>query len=187
MDATTTFVADVTVALITGSLAGALARLLRITPIVGYLAAGILIGPFTPGYVTHGQNLSGLAELGLIFLLFSLGFALDELREAGGTAVAGNIAAMGLTALAIWFVASRLGVVHPITLALAFTVSSTAVGAALLRGLGLLEKRAGHIALSLLIVQDLIAVIVLVIISTPRSALTLAGVGLPLARSLRLR
>ena len=64
MDATTRFVADVTVALIAGSLAGAGARALRITPIVGYLVAGVVVGPFTPGYSAQGESLSGLAELG---------------------------------------------------------------------------------------------------------------------------
>lgn len=185
MDATTTFVADVTVAVIAGSVAGAAARALRITPIIGYLLAGVLIGPFTPGYVTHGSNLSGLAELGLIFLLFSLGlsFSLRELAEGGILGVAGNLLAMAGTAAAIWFAATKLGMVHPITLALAFTVSSTAVGAALLQALGILEMRAGRVGLSFLITQDLIAVIVLVIISTPANALTVAGLGVPLVRA----
>lgn len=185
MDATTTFVADVTVALIAGSIAGAAARTLRITPIVGYLLAGVVVGPFTPGYITHGNSLSGLAELGLIFLLFSLGlgFSLRDLAQAGVVAVAANVIAMAAAACAIWFVAARLGMVHPITLALAFTVSSTAVGAALLQGLGVLDLRAGRIALSFLITQDLIAVMVLVIISTPANELTIAGVGIPLVKA----
>lgn len=185
MDATTTFLADVTVALIAGSIAGALARALRITPIVGYLLAGVAIGPFTPGYVAQGSSLSGLAELGLIFLLFSLGlgFSLPELLRAGGAAVAGNLVAMAGTAAAVWLAASKLGMVHPVTLALAFTVSSTAVGAAILQMLGVLERRSGRMALSLLITQDLIAVMVLVIISTPASSLTVVGVGVPLLRA----
>lgn len=186
MDATTKFVADVTVALIAGSLAGAGARALRITPIVGYLLAGVLIGPFTPGYVATGSSLSGLAELGLIFLLFSLGlgFSLRDLVEAGPAAIAGNLVAMAGTAAAVWFAASKLGMIHPVTLALACTVSSTAVGAALLQALGVLELRVGRVALSFLIAQDLIAVIVLVIISTPASALTIAGIGIPLVRTI---
>lgn len=185
MDATTMFLADVTVALLAGSVAGAIARALRVTPIVGYLLAGVAIGPFTPGYVAHGNSLSGLAELGLIFLLFSLGlgFSLSELLDAGVAAVAGNLAAMAGTAAAVWFAAAKLGMAHPVTLALAFTVSSTAVGAAILQSLGLIDRRAGRMALSLLITQDLIAVMVLVIISTPASSLTVLGVGVPLIRA----
>ncbi len=73
--------------------------------------------------------------------------------------------------------------VHPITLALAFTVSSTAVGAALLQVLGVSDKRIGRIAIGLLIVQDLIAIMVLIVISTPAHSLTPAGVGIPLIRA----
>lgn len=185
MDATTTFLADITVALIAGSAAGFLARTLRITPVVGYLLAGVAIGPFTPGYVTHDNSLSGLAELGLIFLLFSLGlgFSLRDLYDSGISVIAGNLLAMAGTAAAVWFAASRLGLVHPVTLALAFTVSSTAVGVALLQALGVIDRRAGRMGLNLLITQDLIAVMILVVISTPASALNVAGVGVPLIRA----
>jgi CPA2 family monovalent cation:H+ antiporter-2 len=105
------------------------------------------------------------------------------LAEAGVVAVVSNVVAMALAACAVWFAASKLGIAHPITLALAFTVSSTAVGAALLQALGVLNMRSGRIALSFLITQDLIAVMVLVIISTPATSLTVAGVGIPLVRA----
>jgi monovalent cation:H+ antiporter-2, CPA2 family len=185
MDATTTFVADITVALIAGSIAGAAARALRVTPIIGYMAAGVVIGPFTPGYIAQGSSLSGLAELGLIFLLFSLGlgFSLRDLAQGGVRAVIANLTAMAVAACMMWIVAAKLGMEHPITLALAFTVSSTAVGAALLQALGVLNMRAGRIAINFLITQDLIAVMVLVIISTPATSLTIAGVGIPLVRA----
>ena len=185
MDATTRFVADITVALIAGGAAGAAARALRITPIVGYLLAGIIIGPFTPGYVAHSSSLSGLAEIGLIFLLFSLGlgFTPRDLTEAGVRAIICNIAAMAAGAVVVWLVLARFGAVHPITLALAFTVSSTAVGVAVLQVLSLLDKPAGRVAVSLLIVQDLIAVLILVVISTPANALTVTGVLIPLFRA----
>ena len=182
MDATTRFLADVTAALIAGSIAGAAARAMRITPIVGYLLAGVAIGPFTPGYVAQGGSLSGLAELGLIFLLFSLGlgFSFGDLVEMGAGALVWNAAAMAGTAAAIWFAAAKFGMPHPVTLALAFTVSSTAVGAALLRLFG---GRGARIGVSLLITQDLLAVMLLIVIKTPASALTLAGVGVPLFRA----
>lgn len=185
MDPTTSFVADVTVALIVGGAAGALARALRITPVVGYLIAGMIIGPFTPGYVARATSLSGLAEIGLIFLMFSLGlgFSPRELKDAGVAAVAGNVGAMAVSAAAAWALFHAFGLHHPITLALAFTVSSTAVGAALMDALGIARKKVGSIALSLLITQDLAAVIVLVIISTPAAALSVQGVALPMVRA----
>jgi CPA2 family monovalent cation:H+ antiporter-2 len=185
MDATTSFIADLTASLIAGSVAGAVARALRISPVLGYLLAGVIIGPFTPGYVAQSGNLSGLAQLGLIFLLFSLGlgFSPQELRFVGVVAIGGNLLAMAAIGAAIWFAALKLGMIHPVTLALAFTVSSTAVGAALLDALGLSTTRMAHVALSVLIVQDLVAIMLLVITSTPASALTLVGVGIPLARA----
>ena len=185
MDPTTRFIADVTVALVAGSLAGAGARALRLTPVLGYLVAGMIVGPFTPGYVAHGASLTGLAQLGLIFLLYSLGlgFSPKQLREAGVRAVAGNLFAMGVIAVAVWFVSSRVHLQHPWTLALAFTVSSTAVGAALLHVFGLTNARAGRLALSMLIVQDLVAVLLLVITSAPPSELSVAGLVLPLLRA----
>lgn len=186
MDAATNFIADVTVALVAGSLAGLAARALGITPVIGYIVAGIIIGPFTPGYVAHAPNLSGLAELGLIFLLFSLGlgFSVDDLLGNGMTALVANLIAMGCIAAAVWFVAARFGIPHPTTLALAFTISSTAVGAALLQAVGLVRKRVGHIALSLLIIQDLLAVIILVIVSAPANSMSVAGIALPLVRAI---
>lgn len=185
MDATATFVADVTVALLAGSVAGALARLARVTPVIGYIVAGIIIGPFTPGYTAHGSNLSGLAELGLIFLLFSLGleFSVGELAAAGVAAALGNAVAMTLIAAAVWLTTHSLGLPHPVTLALAFTVSSTAVGVALLQILGLLGKRSGHVTVSVLIMQDLIAVMILIVISAPAASLSIAGVGIPLLKA----
>jgi CPA2 family monovalent cation:H+ antiporter-2 len=185
MDPTTRFIADVTVALVAGGLAGAAARALRVTPVLGYLSAGMIVGPFTPGYVAHGDSLTGLAQLGLIFLLYSLGlgFSPQQLREAGIRAVVGNVLAMAVIAVAVWFIASRLHLQHPWTLALAFTVSSTAVGAALLHVFGLTQARAGRIALSMLIVQDLIAVLLLVVTSAPASELSVTGLMLPLLRA----
>lgn len=152
---------------------------------MGYLVAGIIIGPFTPGYIARGANLSGLAELGLIFLLFSLGlgFSLRELREGGVAAIIGNLGAMAACAAVIWFAAARFGVVHPLTLGLAFAVSSTAVGVALLQTLGVLARRPGHVAIGVLVVQDLVAVLILVVTSTPANQLSIAGLVLPLARA----
>ncbi len=185
MDANTGFIADITVALVAGSVAGIAARALGVTPVIGYIIAGIIIGPFTAGYVAHGPNLSGLAELGLIFLLFSLGlgFSVDDLLGGGFFALAGNLMAMGCVAAVIWLTANCFGIQHPVTLALAFTISSTAVGAALLQALGLTGKRVGRAAITVLIVQDMVAVIILVIVSTPANALSIAGVGLPLLRA----
>ena len=78
---TVTFLTDLTVALVAATVFGALARAGKITPALGYVLAGVVIGPFTPGYHTSAVSLGGLSELGLILLLFSLGLGFSP-RDA---------------------------------------------------------------------------------------------------------
>lgn len=183
--ATSQFLADLTVALVVAGLLGAVARALRVTPILGYVLAGIAIGPFTPGYHAADASLSGLGELGLILLLFSLGldFSIEELRHVSTAAMIGNVVLMTLFGLAAWGLGAAVHFPHPITLALAFTLSSTAIGVALLRTFGLLNKRPGQAAVALLVMQDLLAVLMLVITTTPAQQLTPAGAVLPLLKA----
>ena len=186
MESTTAgFLADLTAALVAATALGWLARTLRVTPALGYVVAGILIGPFTPGYHTAGSSLSSLGELGLILLLFSLGlgFSPRELRNAGIVPMTGNVVLMALFGVAAWALGVAFHFVHPITLALAFTLSSTAIGVALLQTFGLLNKRPGHAAVALLVAQDLIAVLILVITTTPPEQLTPLGALVPLLKA----
>lgn len=182
---TSVFLADLTVALVAASALGALARSVRVTPVLGYVVAGIAIGPFTPGYQTENASLSGLGELGLILLLFSLGlgFSVRELSNVGIVPMIGNVVLMAAFGAAAWAVGAALHFPHPITLALTFTLSSTAVGVALLQMFGLLDKRPGQAAVALLVVQDLLAVLMLVITTTPAQELTLAGAFVPLVKA----
>jgi CPA2 family monovalent cation:H+ antiporter-2 len=182
---TATFLADLTVALVAASVLGSLARAARITPILGYVLAGIAIGPFTPGYHTTEASLSGLSELGLILLLFSLGlgFSARELRHVGLVPAAGNIVLMAAFGAAAWALAAAFHFPHPITLAVAFTLSSTAIGVALLQLFGLLNKRPGQTALALLVMQDLLAVLMVVITTTPAEELTPGGALVPLVKA----
>ncbi|HEV7180480.1 MAG TPA: cation:proton antiporter, partial [Candidatus Baltobacteraceae bacterium] len=137
------------------------------------------------GYQTSGGSLSGLSELGLILLLFSLGlgFSPNELRKVGIMPMAGNVVLMLIFGIVSWGIGAAFGLVHPITLALAFTLSSTAIGVALLQSFGLLNKQAGHAAVALLVAQDLIAVVILVIVTTPAPALTAFGVAIPIVKA----
>jgi CPA2 family monovalent cation:H+ antiporter-2 len=158
---------------------------LRINPVVGYLLAGVAIGPFTPGYVARSGTIEALAELGLIFLLFSLGlgFSPRELGAVGAVAFAGNVALMGLFGLVAWAIAAFAHLQHPITLASTVVLSSTAIGAALLRQWRLERAPAGHFAIALLVLQDLAAVALLVLVSAPAGSLTLAGILSPALRA----
>jgi CPA2 family monovalent cation:H+ antiporter-2 len=183
--ATSQFLADLTVALVVAGALGAVARALRVTPILGYVLAGIAIGPFTPGYHAADASLSGLGELGLILLLFSLGlgFSVRELQHLGIVPIAGNVALMAIFGIAAWALGTVVHFSHPITLALAFTLSSTAIGVALLQTFGLLNKRPGHAVVALLVMQDLLAVLMLVITTTPAQQLTPGGAVLPLLKA----
>jgi CPA2 family monovalent cation:H+ antiporter-2 len=182
---TATFLADLTIALVAASVLGSLARAARVTPILGYVVAGIAIGPFTPGYHTADAALSGLGELGLILLLFSLGlgFSPREFSHVGVLPVIGNVILMATFGVAAWALAAALHFPHPITLALTFPLSSTAIGVALLQMFGLLNKRPGHAAVALLVMQDLLAVLMLVVTTTPAQQLTFGGALLPLVKA----
>lgn len=164
---------------------GALARAVRVTPILGYVVAGMVISPLTPGYHSSANSLSGLSELGLILLLFSLGlgFSVRELRAVGIVPMIGNFVLMLIFGAITWALGVAFGLVHPITLAFAFTLSSTAIGVALLQIFGLLDKRPGHSAIALLVAQDLAAIALLVITTTPAQALTPLGIAVPLLKA----
>lgn len=180
------FLTDLTVALAAAALGGAIAARLHLHPILGYLAAGIAIGPFTPGFVAHSATLDALATLGLIFLLFSLGldFSLREIRAVGARGLTGNaIVMIALGALAAGG-AAVMHLAHPVTVALTLVVSSTAVGAALLRTLNLEALRAGRYAVAQLVVQDLVSVALLVVTTVPAHALSVAGIALPVLRAI---
>lgn len=179
------FLADLTVALAAAAIGGLIAGRLRLNPILGYLAAGILIGPFTPGYVARADTLSTLATLGLIFLLFSLGlgFSFHEIRTLGTRALLGNGAVMVLLTGVAALGARLVGAVHPLTMALTTTVSSTAVGAALLREWDVEDRPPGRYALAQQVVQDLAAVALLVVTTTPAESLSVAGVLFPVLKA----
>ena len=95
---------------------GASAQRLRISPLVGYLLAGVLIGPFTPGYVADQKIADQLAEIGVILLMFGVGlhFSLDDLLKVKAIAIPGAVAqiavatvlGMGLAYLLGWPVAA---------------------------------------------------------------------------------
>jgi len=147
-------------------LGGTLARRIGLPTIVGYLLAGVAIGPFSPAFVGDVETISQLAELGVIFLMFGVGihFSLRDLWQVRSVALPGAVVQMlcasalgfGLTRLWGWSVASGL------MLGIAISVASTVV---LLRGLmdnGLLNTRHGQVAVGWLVLEDLASVLILV-------------------------
>lgn len=147
---------------------GVLAKFVRLSPVVGYLAAGVLIGPFTPGYQANDAPLRALAELGVIFLMFGVGlhFNVRDLLSVKKIAIPGALAqvllatalgaGIGLTFSLPWREALVLG--------LATSIASTVVLIRSLEERGLMDSIHGRVAVGWLIVQDIATVLFLVLL-----------------------
>src|SRR5919199_1039846 len=162
---------------------GFLAHRLRLPPLVGYLLAGVLVGPFTPGFVGD-TNLAGqLADIGVILLMFGVGlhFSIGDLMAVRWIAVPGALAQMavavatcvGLAVLWGW----KLGA--GVLLGLALSVASTVVLLRVLEERNALDHRHGRIAVGWLIVQDLAMVMALVLLPALADRLGGNARGLP--------
>src|SRR5687768_8002056 len=127
---------DIAVALVAAFIGGIVARLLKLPTIVGYMLAGIAIGPFTPGYTGDIKTLTQLAELGVIFLMFGVGihFSLGDLWKVRNVAIPGAIGQMAVTTIMGYGLAQYWGWSRgaSLVLGLAISIASTVV---LLRGL----------------------------------------------------
>jgi K+:H+ antiporter len=147
---------------------GLLANRFKLPPLVGYLIAGILIGPFTPGYVADQNIANQLAEVGVILLMFGVGlhFSLEDLLSVRAIAIPGALAqALVATPLGIavgWWLDWTLG--GGLVFGVALSVASTVVLLRLLQERRLVETERGRITVGWLVVQDLAMVVVLVLL-----------------------
>jgi CPA2 family monovalent cation:H+ antiporter-2 len=147
---------------------GVLAHRLRISPLVGYLVAGIIVGPFTPGYVADPTLAHELAEIGVILLMFGVGLhsSLDDLLSVRAIAIPGAVVQIAAaTALGMglaWLLGWSLGA--GIVFGLALSVASTVVLLRAMRERRLLETERGRIAVGWLIVEDIAMVLALVLL-----------------------
>ncbi len=173
-----------TVALALGlALVGGLsARALGLSPIVGYLAAGIVLSPFTPGYDAETEDIRELAELGVIFLMFGVGlhFNVSDLLRVRNIAITTAVVAIaGATAMGVAVsLAFGLDLEEGIVLGLAISVASTVVLVKALEERGLFESIHGRVAVGRAVVEDLATVLFLVLIPS----LSGDGDGLDFAR-----
>ncbi|RUP00628.1 YbaL family putative K(+) efflux transporter [Hyphomicrobium sp.] len=164
----TPLIATIVVGLSLAFLFGTLAQRFRISPIVGYLLAGVAVGPFTPGFVADQGLANELAEIGIILLMFGVGlhFSMSELLAVRTIAVPGalvQIAAatamgIGLAYLFGWSLGAGL------VFGLALSVASTVVLLRALQDRRLVKSEQGRIAVGWLIVEDLVMVLTLVIL-----------------------
>lgn len=147
---------------------GALAHRLRFSPLVGYLFAGVLIGPFTPGFVADTKLANELAELGVILLMFGVGlhFSLRELLSVKNIAVPGAIVQIAAATALGFALAQYMGwsAAAGLVFGLSLSVASTVVLLRALQSRKLLETEQGRIAVGWLIVEDLVMVITIVLL-----------------------
>src|SRR4051812_6200819 len=173
---------------------GAVAHRLKASPLVGYLLAGILIGPFTPGFVADRNIANELSELGIILLMFGVGlqFSMHELLSVRAIAVPGALVqiaiatalGIGLAKLIGWPLGA--GIVFGVSL----SVASTVVVLRTLQERRLLDTERGRIAVGWLVVEDLAMVLVLVFLPAlaefthAAAGMNLSVVAIPLAITL---
>lgn len=147
---------------------GTLAYRFKISPIAGYLLAGILVGPHTPGYVADQTIALELAELGVILLMFGVGlhFSLKDLLSVRAVAIPGAIGQVILTSLLGFALAHWMGwsLGAGIIFGLALSVASTVVLMRNLKERKLLDSDLGKIAIGWLIVQDILMIFALVLL-----------------------
>ncbi len=147
-------------------LMGFIAIKLKLPTIVGYLLAGVIIGPFTPGFVANTQIAGELAEIGVMLLMFGVGlhFSLDDLLETRKIALPGALLQIIAATLMGAFIATLWGwpLSNALVFGLALSVASTVVLIRALESQGLLGSVNGQIAVGWLIVEDIAMVIVLV-------------------------
>ncbi len=175
----TGLISIIALGLVCAFVGGMAAQRLRLPPLVGYLVAGIAIGPFTPGFVGDPELAAQLAELGVILLMFGVGlhFSLKDLMAVRAIALPGAIVqiaaatAMGAGLAAAFGWSLGAGIVF----GLALSVASTVVLLRALEGRGLLDSDKGRIAVGWLIVEDLAMVLALVLL--PALAPSLGGVA----------
>src|SRR5215212_1355749 len=166
----TSLIATIVIGLGLAFICGVLANRLRLSPLVGYLVAGVMVGPFTPGFVADQALAPQLAEIGVILLMFGVGlhFSLKDLLTVRTIAVPGAIGQIALVTL--------------ISFGLALSVASTVVVLRALQERRLIDTERGRIAVGWLIVEDLAMILVLVLVPA------FAGLmgGRPLAQAHRV-
>jgi CPA2 family monovalent cation:H+ antiporter-2 len=188
----TTLIATIAAAFVFAFGLGMLAQLARLPPLVGYLLAGIVIGPFTPGFVGDTALAGQLAEIGVILLMFGVGlhFSIPDLMAVRSIAIPGAIAQIATATAVGALLASTWGWDLPAALSfgLALSVASTVVLLRALEQQRKLDSPEGRIAVGWLIVEDLAMVLALVLLpafaaslGTADPATSAAKLPLPLA------
>jgi CPA2 family monovalent cation:H+ antiporter-2 len=168
MEHSAPFILNITIALTIAVIGGLVASSLKQSPILGYLLAGVVIGPFTPGFVGDSQQIATLADVGVIFLMFALGvaFSIKDLARIRNAAVFGVLIQLVLTIAAGWAVSRFSGLPNLESLLIggALTASSSMVILKTLLDRGEVASGHGRLLMAMSIVQDLLIVILIVLL-----------------------
>jgi CPA2 family monovalent cation:H+ antiporter-2 len=172
-------IAIVVIGLVLAFVFGTIAHRLKISPLVGYLLAGVAVGPYTPGFVADQGLAAQLAEIGVVLLMFGVGlhFSLRDLLSVKWLVIPGAMTQIVVAALLGMGVAWMLGWARgsAFVFGLSLSVASTVVLLRALQDRRLMDTQRGHIAVGWLVVQDLLTVIGLVLL--PPLAELLKGGG----------
>lgn len=173
----TPLIATIVAGLVVAFALGAVAQRLKFSPLVGYLLAGVLVGPFTPGFVADQKLAQELAEIGVILLMFGVGlhFSLKDLLAVRAIAIPGALGQMAVATVLGIGLSSLMGwsLMAGLVFGLALSVASTVVLLRSLQERRLVQTDKGRIAVGWLIVEDLAMVLALVLL--PPLAQALAG------------
>jgi CPA2 family monovalent cation:H+ antiporter-2 len=166
----TPLIATLVIGLALAFVLGAAVQKLRVSPLVGYLLAGVAIGPHTPGFVADQALANELAEIGVILLMFGVGlhFSLKDLLSVRAIAIPGALAQIALATLLGLGLARLLGwpLGAGLVYALALSVASTVVLLRALQERRLIQSEQGRIAVGWLIVEDIVMILTLVALPT---------------------
>ena len=177
----TPLIATIAAGLMLAFVLGLIAQRLRVQPLVGYLLAGVMVGPYTPGFTADPALATELAEIGVILLMFGVGlhFSLKDLLSVGRIAVPGAIGQIAVATLMGAGLSWALGwpPLAGFVFGLALSVASTVVLIRALQDRHILETQRGRIAVGWLVVEDLAMVLALVLL--PALAVATEGKGIP--------
>jgi CPA2 family monovalent cation:H+ antiporter-2 len=163
-------ISTIVIGLVLAFVLGAIANRLRISPLVGYLLAGVAVGPYTPGFVANQTLAHDLAEIGIILLMFGVGlqFTPKELLSVKSIAIPGAllqiVVATGAGAGLAWTMGWPLAT--GLVFGLALSVASTVVVIRILDERRLIDSTAGRISVGWLIVEDIVMVLAIVLLPT---------------------
>ena len=176
-----------TTTLIAAAIGGAVAVRLKQSAVVGYILAGLAIGPRTPGFVADIEVVNALADLGVIFLMFSIGIQISfhEIRRVGRLVAIGGTAQV-LASIGIgWVVGMALGWTSLEALVLGgFTsISSTAIAGRILNERGETESDHGVVTIGWLAVQDLLTIVLIVLLTSLGGSGRMEDIGLAVGKA----